>query len=96
MKTKNILFLILIIFVLSLVGCEPTRESTERYETNYPVIGKIIQNNHNGSDSVYVDIRVFVIDSCEYIGRVYGGSVGILTHKGNCKFCEERKKRNEK
>ena len=28
-----------------------------------------------------------VIDSCEYIE-----GINTLTHKGNCKFCEERKK----
>ena len=28
-----------------------------------------------------------VIDSCEYIK-----GFNMLTHKGNCKFCEERKK----
>lgn len=31
---------------------------------------------------------VIVIDSCEYISWGYG-----LTHKGNCKFCEERRRK---
>lgn len=37
----------------------------------------------------------YVIDSCEYINRgVYGGEV--LVHKGNCKFCAERRKQELK
>jgi hypothetical protein len=36
-------------------------------------------------------IKVYTIDSCEYIGNVVGFKTDILTHKGNCKFCLERK-----
>ncbi len=36
-------------------------------------------------------IKVYTIDSCEYIGHVVGFKTDILTHKGNCKFCLERK-----
>jgi len=39
-------------------------------------------------------ISVYVIDSCEYIGNVYGGHGDIITHKGDCKFCAERSKNN--
>lgn len=35
-------------------------------------------------------MEIYVIDSCEYIGRLYGTSSDKLTHKGNCKFCEYR------
>jgi hypothetical protein len=38
-------------------------------------------------------ISVYVIDSCEYIGNVYGGHGDMITHKGNCKFCAERSKK---
>lgn len=41
-----------------------------------------------------IDIKTYVIDECEYIGSVTGGNRDILTHKGNCKFCAERNKRN--
>lgn len=37
-------------------------------------------------------IKNYVIDSCEYIGSVSGANTDILTHKGNCKFCLNRKK----
>jgi hypothetical protein len=35
---------------------------------------------------------VVVIDSCEYISRWEGTYAGYrFSHKGNCKFCEQRK-----
>jgi hypothetical protein len=40
------------------------------------------------------EIKTYIIDSCEYIGDVRGGSRDFLTHKGNCKFCAERNKKN--
>ena len=47
-------------------------------------------------DKYRKDNEVFyIIDSCEYINRgVYGGNV--LIHKGNCKFCAERRKQELK
>ena len=38
------------------------------------------------------DIYVITIDSCEYIGDLSGRYSDIFTHKGNCKYCEARKK----
>ena len=38
--------------------------------------------------------NVEVIDSCEYLVR-HSGYSGYMAHKGNCKFCEERRKKNE-
>lgn len=40
------------------------------------------------------DIKTYVIDECEYVGSVVGGDRDFLSHKGNCKFCAERNKRN--
>ena len=34
--------------------------------------------------------RVVVIDSCEYICYGYG-----MAHKGNCKFCAERRRKEQ-
>jgi hypothetical protein len=39
------------------------------------------------------EISVYEIDSCEYIGNVYGGHGDMIAHKGNCKFCAERSKK---
>lgn len=36
--------------------------------------------------------NIVVIDSCEYVGKSIGGYTGILAHKGNCRFCAERRK----
>ena len=33
---------------------------------------------------------IIIIDSCEYIERGLGGTTGVLSHKGNCKFCQHR------
>ena len=53
--------------------------------TEGPIVGKLTGQS----------IHVIVIDSCEYL-VVSGGIRESLTHKGNCKFCEERHKRNQK
>jgi hypothetical protein len=34
--------------------------------------------------------QVIIIDSCEYIHWTYG-----LAHKGNCKYCVERRKKEQ-
>ena len=36
------------------------------------------------------DLSVVTIDSCEYI---YREGVGFVGHRGNCKFCKERRKK---
>lgn len=38
--------------------------------------------------------NVEVIDSCEYLVR-HEGYAGYMAHKGNCRFCEERRKNNK-
>ena len=35
-------------------------------------------------------IKIYVIDSCEYIGYINGCNADWCTHKGNCKYCTER------
>ena len=52
-------------------------------------------------EAKFKGFRVIEIDSCEYlIRRMYetsghrGYGFGLMSHKGNCKFCEERRKRN--
>lgn len=48
-----------------------------------------------------IPIHSYIVDSCEYVGYVGEGTTysypGIfLTHKGNCKFCEERRKKQSR
>lgn len=44
----------------------------------------------------FTETPFFVVeyDSCEYIMRV-AGYKGYLSHKGNCKFCAERRKKEQ-
>ena len=55
-----------------------------------------VQKNEDGSLKLNTGILrsnyVVIIDSCEYIS--YSGGYG-LAHKGNCKFCAERRKKEE-
>lgn len=47
------------------------------------------------SDGTYEPCRykVYVIDSCEYVGVCEGTQNDFLAHKGNCRFCKERNER---
>ncbi len=51
-----------------------------------------VSKNQDGSiklnTSKVTNPQVVIIDSCEYIQWSYG-----LAHKGNCKFCAERRKK---
>ena len=38
------------------------------------------------------DFGVFIYDSCEYLIGAHGYK-GFLAHKGNCKFCKERRQK---
>lgn len=48
--------------------------------------------NGDGTYSVATSPRTYIIDSCEYIGYIGYGSGDIIAHKGNCRFCAERRK----
>lgn len=39
------------------------------------------------------EMKIYIIDSCEYIGTIDGSNADVLSHKGNCKFCVERSKK---
>lgn len=41
----------------------------------------------------FIDYKVIVVDSCEYIFYETFNSNGEITHKGNCRFCAERSKK---
>ena len=61
-------YIIILATVGLLAGCETKNVSVE--ETITKISGR--------------PISIYVIDSCQYIGNVYGGSGDMLTHKGNC------------
>jgi hypothetical protein len=39
---------------------------------------------------------VIEIDSCEYIGTASANSRDLFSHKGNCRFCKERRQKELK
>ena len=50
------------------------------------------KRNADGTYTSTYRQRTYVIDSCEYIGILDLGNGNYLAHKGNCKFCTERRK----
>ena len=40
--------------------------------------------------------KTYVIDSCEYVGHAASTQYDYLAHKGNCRFCAERRKQELK
>ena len=80
--------LMLIFIVFSIVSCDdvPYRETQV---TENPETGEITYTARG------VKFHVVEIDGCEYImgTRMYSdGEAGYMSHKGNCKYCEERRR----
>jgi tetrahydromethanopterin S-methyltransferase subunit A len=67
--------LCLMVIMIVISGCYKTEN------VNIRKTKTVIEGQH---------IEVYMIDGCEYIGKISGGNTDILTHKGNCKFCEQR------
>lgn len=70
----------LIIILTILTGCGPSEEEKQKAAQGIGVI----------SGSYYLEEQV--IDSCEYLFCRFDRGA-LFTHKGNCKFCEERRAR---
>ena len=92
-KTRKILAVILgvltLIFIaLAIVSCDDA-SYTETQVTENPETGEITYTARG------VKFHVVEIDGCEYImgTRMYSdGEAGYMSHKGNCKYCEERRR----
>lgn len=80
MKKLTILFLFTFLFITS---CNVQGIPEQALLTTVPTINRNYSNQ---------EIYLYIIDSCEYIGHIYPGNLDFLTHKGNCKYCEIRKK----
>ena len=61
--------IILIVFPFILFSCNDINTGTK--EANCKING--------------VPLYIYIIDSCEYIGKIKGVPSDIITHKGNCK-----------
>jgi hypothetical protein len=51
--------------------------------------------NEKNPDGTYTtpEQRTYIIDSCEYIGYLGFGNCDVIAHKGNCRFCKERRQK---
>lgn len=50
-------------------------------------------NENRKTTSIVEGLKVVTIDSCEYFKRCsYGGFIYYF-HKGNCRFCKERRQK---
>jgi hypothetical protein len=85
MKTKTSIyhrtfaFAYVLLVAVIFCGCKTKNVQTEYTATATTIAGR--------------EIEIYIIDSCEYIGNIYGGNADMLAHKGNCKFCAERSKK---
>jgi hypothetical protein len=83
----------IILAVILMFGCE-SRTEEQIYRDYQAKKEKAKQDSI--MEAKFKGFRVIEIDSCEYlIRRMYGHrgyGFGLMSHKGNCKFCEERRK----
>ena len=82
--------LLIIVSFLFLISCDNRTE--EQIWKDYQA-----KQEKARQDSIFKGFDVIVIDSCEYLIKRESQSAsqrgyGFMSHKGNCKFCEERKK----
>ena len=84
--------LLIILAVILMFGCE-SRTEEQRYRDYLAKKEKAKQDSI--MEAKFKGFRVIEIDSCEYLIRS-GYSFGLMSHKGNCKFCKERRKQENK
>jgi len=91
--------ILIILAVILMFGCE-SRTEEQRWKDYKAKLEKAKQDSIR--ENRYKGFNVIVIDSCEYLIKTeirgfgdYTTRAGYLAHKGNCKFCEERKNERE-
>jgi hypothetical protein len=82
-------YVLLVSVIFCGCGSETPKQDLTPIDKIYPIIDKIDAADGNGIRNM----RLYVIDSCEYIGYINAFHSDVLTHKGNCKFCAERIKK---
>lgn len=63
------------------------------------VVATLMVVGCNDDKSVTNDFKTIVIDSCEYLYEevlTSGGPFVAMAHKGNCRFCKERRQKELK
>ena len=82
-STLAFAYVLLVAVIFCGCGNETTKQETVVVEEN---MGRIIYKYGWNTK-----VRVFEVDSCEYIGFDSGHEGGTsIVHKQNCKFCAER------
>jgi hypothetical protein len=88
---------VLILAVCFLCSCEPkeTHKFTtiDRYDGEVPVY--YVDEYLYDGQSDRPPINIVVIDSCEYLHVCLYDGTWQFTHKGNCKYCEERREKTK-
>lgn len=85
---------ILLIAIFLFIGCDD-RVSISKEEYNklinktMPEYPKFI--GRYGNDDYGPRLYIYLIDSCEYVGYLNFSDHDVLTHRGRCKFCIQRK-----
>lgn len=84
--------ILLVLTTLTMVGCTPSYEEAKKFTDK--------ERNKQIQQEVWHNFHVEIIDSCEYLLRYterasgnagYGQS--FMAHKGNCRFCKERRQK---
>ena len=88
--------LLILISVICLISCD-SRTEEQRWKDYQAKKERARQDSITGAK--FKGFRVIEIDSCEYLIKTEKRGMGdcstragFMSHKGNCKFCEERRK----
>ena len=97
-KSSTIIWLLMIgLISVSFYSCSPEHKEFKKEQKEEYKKEKVELNNQLRQSQFQEGYHVIIIDSCEYI--VYHeytaatAGYGYMAHKGNCKFCEERRKK---
>jgi hypothetical protein len=82
---RYILGILCIVSFYSCSNCGCDKDKINKYNKSHPLITKV-----NGKYGDTTEVRLYVIDNCEYIGKVDNYHNDFLAHKGDCKFCKAR------
>ena len=76
--------ILLVLAALMMVGCDKIRNKIKEAENARHATNTIIREWPN---------QIVIIDSCEYVSEE---TRGLVEHKGNCRFCKERRQKELK
>lgn len=79
--------IITIVFMLLIASCMTAEEKRLIKDR------EIAQINRTRSLAEHYNYMIIIVDSCEYLRCPTTHNYWVLTHKGNCKFCEQRRRR---